>query len=82
MHYLVLFLLNLCIRVVRREDEVDFPTKRVDANHPVVRGVHLLLQAVWVVQELLVQLVQNQLKFNCQDVFGNKVAELHSQVHT
>ena len=77
MHDLILLLLHLSVRVVRREDQIDLSAQRVDAHDPVVGGVHLLLQAVRVVQELLVELGQDQLQFYREDVLGHQVAELH-----
>jgi len=62
LHYLVLFLLDLGVGVVGRENEVDFSAKRVDADNPEVACVHLLLEAVGVLLELLMQLAENQLQ--------------------
>ena len=42
-HNLGLFLLDFGVRVVWWEDQIDFTAKRIDADHPEVAGIHLLL---------------------------------------
>jgi hypothetical protein len=41
-HDLGLLLLHLGVGVVRREDQVDFAPKRIEADDPEVARVHLL----------------------------------------
>ena len=55
-HDFVFLLLDFGIRVVRREDKVDLTSKRVQTHNPEIARVHLLLKAVRVFDELLVQL--------------------------
>ena len=56
MHDFVFLLLDLGVRVVWREDKVDLTAKRIQADNPEITRVHLLLKAVWVFDELLMQL--------------------------
>ena len=60
-HDFVLLLLHLGVGVIWRENQVNLSSQRVDADHPEVTRIHLLLQAVGVLDELLMQLAQDQL---------------------
>ena len=81
LHDLVLLLLDFGVGVVWREDEVDFAAERVDADDPEVAGVHLLLKAVRVLLELLVQLAKDQLQVVREDFLALQVRQLYRQVH-
>lgn len=62
-HNLLLFLLHSSSRIVRRENQINFATKRVDTNNPEVSCVLALLQAIFrVLLKLQVHLVQNVLQ--------------------
>ena len=55
-HDFVFLLLDFGVRVVWWEDKVDLTSKRVQTHNPEIARVHLLLKAVRVFDELLVQL--------------------------
>lgn len=53
LHDFVLLLLDLGVRVIWWENEIDLSAQRVYSNDPEVAGVHLLLQTVGVLNKLL-----------------------------
>ena len=81
MHNFVLFLLHFGVGVVWREDQVYLSAQRVDAYNPEVARVHLLLEALGVLHELLVQLAQDQLQVVREHVLARQVAQLDGKVH-
>ena len=82
MHDLSLLLLYFGVGVVRRENQVDFSAKRIDADDPEVTRVHLLFQTIRVIHELLMKLAQDQLQVKSEDVLSREVAEFDREIHS
>ena len=81
MHNFVLFLLHFGVGVVWREDQIYLSAQRVDPDDPEVARVHLLLEALGVLHELLVQLAKDQLQVVREHVLARQIAQLDRQVH-
>ena len=80
-HDLVFLCVDLGAGVVGREDQVNLAPDAVDPHDPVVGAVDGDFEAVGVIFELLVQLVEDQLQLQRHHLLAGQVGNLQGQVH-